>query len=408
MKKFFIGLLSMFSILSLAACTSSNASTTKTTKNENTEKQTVEILESELENQICNVASYLDNATFAVLNYATEESASASSLGSGVIYKKVINDNNSYTYYLVTNRHVIEGGEKFKVYSVEGSTTSANVLGYSTTTDIGVLTFISYVDYNVVPFASIEDVRQGESCFAMGTPLYLQYINTFTNGNVSAIRSQYVQHTADINSGNSGGPLVNLNGELIGINVSKLSNNSQQVDIDGMCMAIRVDLVEEAIDEIEGKNQANINPLLGMTVTDVENITVYNYESFDAFWNELKEEFVNYYKSRGYLEEFAIAQFNAQYASKKDEYEANYINLYPYNVYVPAGVETGMMIREVVENSVSDKAGIKIGDIITKINDKDVKNQTDFSKEFYKYKVGESFTVTVNRGGEIITLTINL
>lgn len=403
MKKLLIAILCLFSIISLVACTNSN-----TTKNKNTEKQTVEVYESELEAQICNVASYLNNATFAVLNYASEESESASSLGSGVIYKKIINDNNSYTYYLVTNRHVIADGEKFKVYSAEGSTTTANVLGYSTTTDIGVLTFTSYVEYNVVPFASIDDVKQGESCFAMGTPLYLQYVNTFTKGNVSAIRSQYVQHTADINSGNSGGPLVNLNGELIGINVSKLSNNTQKVDIDGMCMAIRVDLVEKAIDEIEGNNQAKINPLLGMTVTDVESIVVFDNDTFDDFWDELKNEFVSSITAQGQSEEYAISAFNALYASKKDDYETNYINLHAFNVYVPSGVTNGMMIRDVVTNSVSDKAGLKIGDIITKINDKEVKSQTDFAKEFYQYKVGESFSVTVNRAGESKTFTINL
>ena len=403
MKKLLIAILCLLSFFSLVACTNSN-----TTKNKNTEKQTVEVLESELEAQICNVASYLNNATFAVLNYASEESESASSLGSGVIYKKIINDNNSYTYYLVTNRHVIADGEKFKVYSAEGSTTTANVLGYSTTTDIGVLTFTSYVEYNVVPFASIDDVKQGESCFAMGTPLYLQYVNTFTKGNVSAIRSQYVQHTADINSGNSGGPLVNLNGELIGINVSKLSNNTQKVDIDGMCMAIRVDLVEKAIDEIEGNNQAKINPLLGMTVTDVESIVVFDNDTFDDFWDELKNEFVSSITAQGQSEEYAISAFNALYASKKDDYETNYINLHAFNVYVPSGVTNGMMIRDVVTNSVSDKAGLKIGDIITKINDKEVKSQTDFAKEFYQYKVGESFSVTVNRAGESKTFTINL
>lgn len=402
MRKLLIGIICIFSFFTLAACGKTN-----TTK-QSTDTKTIEILESDLENQMVSVAEYLDRATFVVLNYNSSESASASSLGSGVIYKKIVNENNSYTYYLVTNRHVVEDGEKLKVYSTDGATTSANVLGVSQKHDICVLTFISYVDYNVVPFASIDTVKQGEYCFAMGTPLYLQYINTFTKGNVSGIRSEYVQHTADINSGNSGGPLVNLNGELIGINVSKLSNNTQQVDIDGMCMAIRVDLVQEAIDEIEEKNDATINPLLGMTVTDVENITVYNYETFDAFWEELKNEYVSYYVSIGYSVQYATDKFNDTYGSKKTDYEESYNNLHAFNVYIPDGVENGMMIREVVANSVSDKAGLKIGDIIVKINDITVTNQTTFSKEFYKYKVGDTFSVTVNRAGELIQTSITL
>lgn len=402
MKKLLFVVLCLFSIFTLASCSSNT--TTKTTKEE---KQTVELLESELENQMISVAEFLDNATFAVLNYSSTESDSASSLGSGVIYKKIVNSDNSYTYYLVTNRHVIEDGEKFKVYSPEGSTTSANVLGYSEKHDIGVLTFTSYTEYNVVPFADIDDVKQGQYCFAMGTPLYLQYINTFTKGNVSGIRNEYVQHTADINSGNSGGPLVNLNGELIGINVSKLSNNVG-VDIDGMCLAIRCDMVEEAIDEIEGMHDAVINPLLGMTVTDVEDIVVYNYETFDLFWDALKEEVIAQVMAMGKNRAFAEKWFNDNYASKKDSYQERYNDLSAFNVYIASGVTEGMFIREVVTDSVTDKAGLKIGDVITKINDKDITSQTDFAKEFYKQSKGDTFTVTINRNGEIKTVSITL
>lgn len=401
MKKILFLVLCLFSILTLASC--GNKTTTQ-----KEEKKTVEVLESELENQMISIAEFLDNATFAVLNYSSTESENASSLGSGVIYKKIVNSDNTYTYYLVTNRHVIAGGEKFKVYSPEGTTTSANVLGTSEKHDIGVLTFISYTEYNVVSFANIDDVKQGEYCFAMGTPLYIQYINTFTKGNVSGIRKEYVQHTSDINSGNSGGPLVNLNGELIGINVSKLSNNSVSVDIDGMCLAIRCDIVEECIDEIEGMHDAVINPLLGMTVTDVEDIIKYNYDTFDLYWNALKEGIVAQIMAMGNTRAFAEKWFDDNYSSLKDDYLANYNYLHAYNAYIPSGTEKGMLIREVVTNSVSDKAGLKIGDVVTKINDKDITNQTDFSKEFYKQGKGDTFTITVNRGGEIKTVSITL
>ena len=115
MKKILIGIICIFSFFSLAAC--SKNTTTKETK----ETETIEILESDLENQMNSIAEYLNRATFVVLNYNSSESENASSLGSGVIYKKVVNENNTYTYYLVTNRHVIEDGEKFKVYSSEGA-----------------------------------------------------------------------------------------------------------------------------------------------------------------------------------------------------------------------------------------------------------------------------------------------
>ena len=401
MKKLFVVTLSAITILSLSAC----GKKTTTIKKRNT----VDVLESDLETQITNVAEYLDDATFCVLNYTTTESETASSLGSGVIYKKVINENNSYTYYLVTNRHVVEDGDKFKIYSSSGSTVQANVLGYSNNYDIAVLTFTTYDVHNVVPFANINDVKQGQYCFAMGTPLYMTYVNTFTSGNVSAIRSTNIQHTADINAGNSGGPLVNLNGELIGINVSKLSTNQiDKADIDGMCMAIRCDKVEEAIDEIEGKSSATINPLLGMTVIDVGTVKVYDYDTFDLFWSALKKEFVDYYTLRGYSEEYVLQKFEDLYASKKEDYLKNYNDLHAFNVYIPESMEEGMLVRNVFSDSVTDLAGIKIGDIVIGLNDKEIKKQSEFALEFYKYNVGDTLNIKVLRDGVEKTIQVKL
>ncbi|MCR5307980.1 MAG: S1C family serine protease, partial [bacterium] len=375
MKKIMFIVITICMAISLVGC--NKKKTTSVPRN------TVDILESDLETQMCNVAEFLDDATFCVLNYSSAENEEASSLGSGVVYKREINDNNSYTYYLVTNRHVIESGEKFKVYSNDESTTTANRLGYSETYDIGVLTFTSYTKYNVVPFAEEETIKKGAMCFAMGTPLYLQYVNTFTKGNVSNISSDVVQHTADINAGNSGGPLVNLNGELIGINTSKLSTQQEgKPDIDGMYMAVKVDKVEKAIDEIEGKNKAILSPILGLTVTDVRTIKTYDYDTFDDLWEELKDEYVSSLVARGFSLEFATESFNDNYASERSGYLESYNKYHAYNVYIDSSITKGMLIRNVVLNSPSDTAGVEIGDVVTKINDIEITNQTDFSLEF--------------------------
>ena len=411
MKKIFIGIICIFTMFSISGCGKTTTKASSETKSNVTHitRNTVDLLESELETQMCNIAEFLNCATFTVLNYDDEEDESATSLGSGVVYKRLINDNDSYTYYLVTNRHVVSGGEKFKVLDYESSSITATLLGTSENHDIAVLTFTSYELFNVVPFAYIDDVRQGQYCFAMGTPLYLQYMNTFTKGNVSGIRSEYIQHTADINAGNSGGPLVNLNGELIGINVSKLSNNVPgQPDIDGMCMAIRCDMVEEAIDEIEGKEQAVVNPILGMSVLNVSNIVIYNNPTFDDFWNELKDEVVSSLVNAGYSEAYAIAKFNDVYGKEKDSLEEKYISYHAYNTYIADGITKGMFVNGVVESSPSDKAGVLIGDVVTKINGLEIKSQTDFATEFYKHTIGDTFTITVNRSGEVKTLTIQL
>lgn len=401
MKKILIVILTTLTFFSLTGCGKE-----KTTTKAN--KSTVELLESDLEKQICDIAEFLDSATFCVLNYATTESENASSLGSGVVYKREINDNNSYTYYLVTNRHVIEDGEKFKVYTTSGSTITANRLGYSETYDIGVLTFTAFEKYNVVSFADAEDIKQGEMCFAMGTPLYMSYVNTFTQGNVSALRDDRIQHTADINAGNSGGPLVDINGLLIGINVSKLSNNQMsQPDIDGMCFAIKIDKVEKAINEIEGKEDAVVNPLLGMTVTDVSSVRLYNYDTFDDFWNELKAEFMASYQGR-YSDEYLEQYFEDNYGSKKEDYRKNYLSLHAFNTYLTDDMNSGMLIRNIVADSVVDKAGLEIGDVVVNVDGSTVTKQSDFTKVFYQKAIGDSLQITVNRGGEAITVNVTL
>ena len=109
MKKIMFSLLCLLTLFLIVGCSKKTTTTVK--------RETITILESDLETQICDIAEFLDGATFCVLNYSSTESENASSLGSGVVYKREINSNNTYTYYLVTNRHVIEDGEKFKVYS---------------------------------------------------------------------------------------------------------------------------------------------------------------------------------------------------------------------------------------------------------------------------------------------------
>ena len=195
------------------------------------------------------------------------------------------------------------------------------------------------------------------------------------------------------------------------INVSKISTNrTDQADIDGMCFAIRIDRVTEAINEIENANNAVVNPLLGMTVTDVSNVRTFNYDTFADYWEELKNEFVAYYKLiyPSYDDEYLAQLFNDTYGSSKNEYEESYIDLHAFNLYIADGITKGMIIRNIVSNSVCDVAGLKIGDVITKINNVTVETQTDFTKEYYKHGIGDTFTLTINRQGESKTISVTL
>ncbi len=159
-------------------------------------------------------------------------SDSGTSSGSGVIYKQVGN-----TYYVVTNHHVIEDSTLISiVYEKNGilfeiADEHIDILGSDPTTDLGVLTFTSDEEFSVIPFADSYDLKIGEFVFTIGNPLGFEYYGTVTMGIISGL-TRYVedgdfnatllQHDAAISPGNSGGALLNIDGELVGINNMKL------------------------------------------------------------------------------------------------------------------------------------------------------------------------------------------
>lgn len=188
------------------------------------------------------IVGMLDYAKEGVLGVIATSDAS-SGTGSGVVYKKQGDD----TYYLVTNEHVLvhQDATTFE-YSVahtitivheknglliEIPTESVELLGYDNTTDLAVLRFTSDEDFSVIPLGNSNDIEIGQFVYAIGNPLGFEYYGTVTSGIISGL-SRYVndeefdatllQHDAAISPGNSGGALLNSNGELIGINNMKI------------------------------------------------------------------------------------------------------------------------------------------------------------------------------------------
>ncbi len=161
---------------------------------------------------------------------STSELGSGS--GSGVIYKQI-----GTTYYAVTNHHVVEDSILMSVvYEKNGilfeiDNEFITILGSDPTTDLAVFTFESEEEFSVIPIADSYDLGLGEFVFAIGNPLGFEYYGTVTMGIISGL-TRYVedgefnatllQHDAAISPGNSGGALLNINGELIGINNMKL------------------------------------------------------------------------------------------------------------------------------------------------------------------------------------------
>lgn len=180
--------------------------------------------------------------------------------GSGVIIRRIEEGTTGYRYYVVTNRHVIyakSGAKEIKVYlGANRGYVDAQLLAYDRQVDLALLSFSSPFLLNVATI-NTETQKVGAFAIAIGSPYNLEaYYNTVTVGSISAptryyteedingksVTNEYMQHCAPINSGNSGGGLFNIYGELIGINtwkvVGELSDN-----VEGLCFAIPAKLI---------------------------------------------------------------------------------------------------------------------------------------------------------------------
>ena len=212
-------------------------------------------LEKEVTVNENGIADAVEKVYDAVVVVETYRRNTLVATGTGVIFKQ---DNNKY--YVMTNYHVIEDGTRIKIVLTDGNRYEVNVDGGDIYSDIAVLSFDSKEDYTIAEIGSSTDARVGDTTFAVGAPLDADtYSWTVTRGilsgkdrmiEVSTSNTLYnsndyimkvLQTDAAINSGNSGGPLCNSNGQVIGITNMKLVSDG----VEGMGFAIPI---EDAID----------------------------------------------------------------------------------------------------------------------------------------------------------------
>lgn len=211
--------------------------------------------------------------------------------GSGVIYKKEGN-----TYYLVTNAHVVVDTQvelvddvptevyyatsvQEVIYELNGIlfviNDTVDLVGFDITTDLAVLTFESDKEFTVIPMANSYDLELGQFVFAVGNPLGFDYYGTITMGIISG-KTRYVdnggfsatliQHDAAISPGNSGGALLNLDGELIGINNMKIVDDL----VTGIGFAIPSNTVKRIVADLEDDGLVT-RPYLGISTNALTN-----------------------------------------------------------------------------------------------------------------------------------------
>lgn len=253
MKKVFIILL-LISCLFTASCKE------KTTVINNVINQTVDIEDTininDFEEVICNVVENVETSVVGVKCVSSNSLLKTESYGSGVVVKK---DNNKY--YIITNRHVImkQGNVFSDIYIYLGNVDlylACEVVKYDEKVDLALLSVET--DILLKPCSINNEVKKGQFCISIGSPYELEtYYNTIAIGNISGlnriivedtyfykdISNSYIQTTAVINLGCSGGGLFNLKGELIGINTWKLVDSS--VNLDGMYFCISSNYIQE-------------------------------------------------------------------------------------------------------------------------------------------------------------------
>ncbi|MEC9485153.1 MAG: trypsin-like peptidase domain-containing protein [Candidatus Izemoplasma sp.] len=207
----------------------------------------------EFESSVKSMIGDIHDGVVGIVN----ESSLGYGTGSGVVYKHIDN-----MYYVVTNEHVVAEYDTLTiVYERNGLlfevvNDNINILGMDPVTDLAVLTFTSSEEFPVIPLADSYDVEIGQFAFAIGNPLGFEYYGTVTMGVISGL-ARYVQngdfdatllqHDAAISPGNSGGALVNINGELIGINNMKLVTDN----VSNIGFAIPSNTVARIIEDLE-------------------------------------------------------------------------------------------------------------------------------------------------------------
>ena len=328
--------------------------------NYSVEKVVKNITTSELvETSISVSVDKVYSSTVLVVSYKDGKQIST---GTGFVYKK---DNKNA--YIMTNNHVIDKADSVEIeFNDKSERIDAKILGGEVYADIAVLTIDAKEASYVVETGDSTAVKLGDTIFTVGSPMGIAYKGTVTKGilsgkermvevNLTGNTTDYymkvLQLDAAVNPGNSGGPLCDVGGKVIGIISLKIVKD----EVEGMGFAIPIEDALEYAKAIEEGGEI-VRPYIGISMLD------------------LSEE---YY-------------------------------LWQNRITIPEGVDDGVAVLEVVDGSPASKAGLKKGDIIVKLNNEEIDGLADFRYELYRHRVGDKITISYYRSGKLRTTSITL
>lgn len=296
----------------------------------------------------------------SIFSFGTPSSQTATATGSGIII--------SEDGYILTNNHVVDtsSSSSYSYYDISEATSvkvklnsskygddavyDAKIIGKDSQTDLAVLK-IDKTDLTAAEFADSDQAVVGEFVLAIGSPLGLD--TTVTQGIISAVNREVesegtkytcIQTDAAINSGNSGGALVNSDGKVIGINTLKLSGSG----VEGIGFAIPINSTLDVTDQLKSHNKV-LRPYIGISGINLDEST-----------------------------------------AKK------------YNLTV------GVYVKTVQNFSPAEKAGLQAGDVIVKADDKDITTMDELNDIKNSHQIGDTMKLKINRNGDEKEITLTL
>ncbi|MCP3763068.1 trypsin-like peptidase domain-containing protein [Domibacillus sp. A3M-37] len=288
--------------------------------------------------------------------FGSESTTQEAGSGSGVIYKK-----DGDTAFIVTNYHVIEGAQQLEVTLADGTKEPAELLGGDVWTDLAVLTISGANVEKTAQFGDSEALKIGEPVLAIGNPLGLEFSGSVTQGVVSGLeraipvdlngdmvndwQAEVLQTDAAINPGNSGGALVNIAGQVIGINSMKIAQSA----VEGIGLSIPIDTALPIIEDLESFGEVK-RPAMGVTLQNVNELPSYHQQE---------------------------------------------------TLKLPEDIKEGVIVEQVLTNSPAAKAGLQEYDVITALDGEPVQDVIALRKYMYNNKKeGDTVNVTYYRDGK--------
>lgn len=312
------------------------------------------------ESGISEAVEKVYDGVLMIRNYQNNEVAST---GTGFVYKI----DGDYAY-VMTNQHVVDNADKITLITSNDEEIEGEVLGGDSYVDIAVIKIKKYDGIKALQLGNSENAKLGDLVFTIGSPLGYEYrgsvstghlagkdrlvsVSTDSNTSGSDWVMKVLQTDAAINPGNSGGPLMNTNGEVIGV----ISMKFVQTEVEGMGFAIPIEYVNSKIETLE-KGEKIEWPLLGVSMINVSDAK----------------------------------------------------NSYRYNYNIPNDVNSGVVVAGIQSGSGAADSDLKEGDIITKLNGEEVQDSAYLRYELYKYSVGDKIEITYIRDGKEHTTKVVL